>query len=96
MESVPCVPQCQPVDCGDSHQYRVAARLSLITMCVYMRNAVLHVAVGPRPVAAQSTFLKKWTWSVCGRFLVQSWVTVDASAVWPWGLEEDMSFTCQD
>lgn len=44
-----------------SHQYNVAARLSDITMCVYMRSAAPHCAAGPNDVRDQSTFLKKRT-----------------------------------
>ena len=59
---------------NSSHQYRVAARLSDMTMCVYMRSAVSHCWIGPKAVCAHSTLLKKDTWSVCGRASVQSWV----------------------
>jgi hypothetical protein len=66
-----------------------------MTMCVYMRNAVLHVAVGPKSVVCQLTFLKKWTWSVWGRSRVQSRLTVEASGgEWLSGREEDMGLAC--
>lgn len=62
-----------------SHQYKVAARESDMTMHVYMRNAVPHSVKGPKAVFAQSTLLKKRTWSVWGRASVQSWAAVSRS-----------------
>jgi hypothetical protein len=52
--------------------YKVAARLSDMTIGVYMRSAVPHWSKGPRAVCAQSMLLKKRTWSVCGSVSVQS------------------------